>query len=70
MEPLRERMIAELKLKGRAENTHRAYIEGVAKFAAYYNKSPDQLGKDEVRRYLLYLIEEKHLAEGSVINAY
>jgi site-specific recombinase XerD len=63
-------MLAELKLKGREKHTQKAYIENVARFAAYFDKSPDQLGKEEVRRYLLYLIEEKHLAEGSVNVAY
>ena len=70
MTPLRERMLAELKLKGREPNTHRTYLDAVARFAAYYGKSPLQLGKQEVRRYLLYLIEEQHLAESSVNVAY
>ena len=70
MKPLRQRMLAELKLKGREPNTHKTYIDAVARFAAYYGKSPEQLGKDEVRRYLLYLIEEEHLAESSVNVAY
>ena len=70
MTPLRERMIAELKLKGREENTRRSYVEAVARFAAYFHKSPDQLGKDHVRRYLLYLIEDQHLAETSVNSTY
>ncbi len=70
MTTLRERMLAELKLKGREPNTHTAYIAAVARFAAYFHKSPDHLGKEEVRRYLLYLIDELHLAESSVNVAY
>ena len=70
MKPLRRRMLAELKLKGREPNTHKTYIEAVARFAAYFDKSPEQLGKDDVRRYLLYLIEEEHLAASSVNVAY
>lgn len=70
MSPLRQRMLAELKLKGREPNTHTAYIDAVARFAAYFDKSPDQLGKEDVRRYLLYLIEERHLVESSVNVAY
>jgi site-specific recombinase XerD len=63
-------MLAELKMKGREEHTQRAYIDNVARFALYCGKSPDQLGKEEVRQYLLYLIEEKRLAESSVNVAY
>ena len=70
MTTLRERMLAELKLKGREPNTHKSYIDAVARFASYFHTPPDQLGKEEVRRYLLYLIEEQHLAESSVNVAY
>ena len=59
-----------MRLKGRQPNTHKTYIDAVARFAAYYDKSPELLGKAEVRRYLLYLIVEQHLAESSVSVAY
>jgi site-specific recombinase XerD len=70
MTQLRERVLAELKLKGREPNTHKAYLRAVTSFANYFDKSPDRLGAKEVRRYLLYLIEEQHLSESSVNVAY
>lgn len=70
MTPLRDWMVAELKLKSREPNTQKAYLRAVTSFANYFGKSPDRLGAREVRSYLLYLIEEQHLAESSVTAAY
>ena len=57
MTALRQRMIEELKLRNFAVNTQDAYLRAVTKFAEHFGKSPDQLGKDEVRTYLLHLVE-------------
>jgi len=53
MPPLRRRMIQELNLRNFAANTQEAYIRAVAKFAEHYGRSPESLGKEEVRDYLL-----------------
>ncbi len=59
MTALRQRMIEELKLRNFAVNTQEAYLRAVTKFAEHFGKSPDQLGKDEVRTYLLHLVEKR-----------
>lgn len=59
MTALRQRMIEELKLRNFAVNTQDAYLRAVTKFAEHFGKSPDQLGKDEVRTYLLHLVEHR-----------
>ena len=56
MTPLRERMIDDLKLRNRSPRTIEAYILQVARFAKFYNRSPDKLGPEEVRAYQLHLI--------------
>jgi integrase/recombinase XerD len=33
--------------------------------AKYFHKSPEQLGEDELKAYLLYLMKERHLSEGT-----
>ena len=66
MTPLRQRMLEELKVRGRSPNTCRSYIEKIAKFAKHFGKSPEQLGPDEVRAYQLYLIEYKRGSRSQV----
>ena len=59
MTPLRQRMLEDLRIKGRAENTQRSYIEKIKHFAEHFGKSPERLGPDEIRAYQVYLIEYK-----------
>ena len=44
------------------ENLHirncACYIRAVAEFAQHFNKPPDQLGAEEIRRYQLFLLNE------------
>jgi len=62
MTELRQRMLEELRLRNYSPQTVRAYTATVANFARYFHKSPDQLGPEQVRRYQLYLLNEKKLA--------
>ena len=55
--PLRQRMLEDLGLRNYAANTCKAYIWHVAKFSKHFNKSPERLGYEEVRQYLLHLRE-------------
>jgi integrase/recombinase XerD len=50
-------------------NTQTSYVQQVSLFARYFNKSPDQLGPEEIRAYQLHLTNEKKLAPGSVLIA-
>jgi len=50
--------------------THRAPLtHTVAEFAKYFRKSPDQLGPEHVRTYLLFLLNERQLAWGTIQGA-
>ena len=42
--PLREKMLADLQLRGLATKTQEAYIRAVRQLAAHYHKPPDQIG--------------------------
>jgi hypothetical protein len=55
MSALRARMIEDMILAGLAERTREAYVRAVRQLTAFYRRAPDQLGEEDVRRYLLDL---------------
>ena len=56
---LRERMISDMQLRRLSARTIKTYVHHVANFAAFFHKSPEELGPEEIRQYQLYLVEEK-----------
>lgn len=62
MGALRDRMEADLKLLGRAENTQRCYLRCARHFAAHHGRSPERMGESEIKEYLIHLIEEKGIS--------
>jgi integrase/recombinase XerD len=66
MTTLRQRMQEDLRLRNFSERTVRHYTHTVAEFAKYFHKSPDQLGPEHIRTYLLYLLNERKLAWGTI----
>jgi site-specific recombinase XerD len=65
MGKLRDRMLVDLQLNGAKPTTQRTYLREVENLARYFNKSPEQLGEEELKAYLLYLMKERHLSEGT-----
>jgi len=57
--PLRQRMIDDMRMRNLSTNTQDAYVRVVAAFAKQFHRSPDQLGPDHVREYLLQLVRRK-----------
>lgn len=66
MTPLRQRMIDELRLRNYADNTVKRYLDAVQSFARYFRRSPDQLGPEQIRDYLLHLIKDRKAAPNTV----
>ena len=65
MEKLREQMRADLQLSGIKPKTQTDYLREVDNLAKYFNRSPEELGEAELKEYMLYLINERHLSEGT-----
>ena len=60
MTPLRLRLIQEITLRGYSPKTCEAYVHAVAGLAAHYHRSPDLLGDEEIRQYLLEQHTQTH----------
>lgn len=69
MTPLRQRMTEDMRVRNLAVNTQLSYVQQVSLFARHFNRSPEQLGPEEIRAYQVYLTDEKKLAPGSVLIA-
>jgi len=62
MSPLRQRMLQDMQMRNFSPHTQVAYIRGVAQLARFYRRSPDQLDREEIRAYLLHLIQRRQCA--------
>jgi integrase/recombinase XerD len=56
MNPLRRRMIEDMKVRNLSPVTQRCHVHAVAKLAQYFKQSPDRLGLTEVRAYQIHLV--------------
>jgi len=65
MGKLQEQMKADLTLKGYSPHTLAGYLICCRKFAQHFNRSPEEMGHEEIRAFLLYLAEEKQICAGS-----
>lgn len=59
MGELRDRLIEDMKLRRYSGHTQRKYTSCVKGFVAYHHRPADQMGIDEVRAFLLHLVEER-----------
>lgn len=59
LKEISEHMASELKLKGYSPRTVKAYVYHTKRFLLYLQKNPVELEEIDIRRYLLYLLDEK-----------
>ncbi|MBM4144839.1 MAG: integrase, partial [Nitrospira sp.] len=48
--------------------TQTKYLREVSNFAHYFKKSPEELGEEEVKKYLVHLLEDRKLSTGTYKN--
>lgn len=70
MSEMRQRMEEELKLQGRSPCTSKAYVRWVARFAKHYHRSPEPLGGEQVRAFLVDLLKQGKLSRSSMVQAF
>ena len=66
MTHLRQRMIEDMGIRNLADNTQSAYLQQVIAYAAYFHRSPEELGPEAVRSYQLYLMNTRRLSPSSI----
>jgi integrase/recombinase XerD len=66
MTKLRQRMIEDMQLLNMAAATQRNYILHVARFARFYNLSPEHLDLEDIRQFHLHLLNDVHLSPEAV----
>ncbi len=62
MGQLRDRMAEDLNLAGFSPSTQRIYVHYAKKFAKHFMRSPAEMGEEEIRTFLLYLLDERKLS--------
>jgi len=69
MTALRQRMLEDMKIRNLALNTQDCYLLQVSQFARHFGKSPELLGREDIRAYQLHLTQEKKLSPSSITIA-
>jgi len=69
MTPLRQRMSEDMQVRDLSLNTQHSYLQQVSLFARHFGKPPDLLGREDIRTYPVYLINEKKLSPCSIHTA-
>lgn len=62
MGAIEDRMDGDLRLRALSEVTRAEYLRCAKQFVAHYRLSPELLGAEDVRRYLLHLVDNLHFS--------
>ena len=60
MGKLHDQMEGDLILKAYSPHTQKAYLRGARHFARHYMRSPQEMGEQEVRDFLLHLVRDRN----------
>jgi hypothetical protein len=59
-------MIQDMELRSLKENTQKAYVDAVKDLARHYNRSPDLLSEEELRRYFVNLTKVRRCSKSTL----
>jgi len=63
-------MKMDLELKNLSPRTVSCYLACMVHFVRHYGRSPDEMGEEEIRNYLYFLMKEKKTSQSSINQAY
>ena len=66
MTELKKQMIAEMQLRRLSSGTQTAYLRAARELGRYYGRSPEAMTAQEVRGYLLHLMNEGRLSASTI----
>jgi site-specific recombinase XerD len=55
-------MVEDMRLRGFSRKTQESYLHAVASLARHYGSPPDRFNEEQVRGYLLFLVQKKKVA--------
>jgi integrase/recombinase XerD len=70
MGALYDQMKMDLELKNFSPKTITCYLTCMVNFVRHYGRSPVDMGEEEIRKYLHFLIHEKKTSQSSINQAY
>ena len=56
--PLRQQMLQDMGLRNLTPRTQKEYLRWIGKFSSFHKESPGALGLEDIRDYLVYLLDE------------
>jgi site-specific recombinase XerD len=65
MTTLRQRMTEDMQLRGLAPRTQESYLRAVVQLVKHCGKSPEVINEEDLRRYFLYLKNEKQASRST-----
>jgi integrase/recombinase XerD len=66
MTDLRQRMLEDMGIRNLAHNTQLSYLQQVSSYARHFGRSPEKLGREQVRAYQVHLMDVRKLRPSSV----
>ena len=67
---LYDQMKMDLELKNFSPKTVSCYLHWMVQFVRHYDRSPVDMGEEEIRKYLYHLIKVKKVSQSSINQAY
>ena len=69
MTPLRQRMLDDMQMRNLSRGTQMVYVRAVMQLARHYQKSPEQLQREDIRSYLVFLAQQRRVPRAPTTRA-
>lgn len=70
MGKLQDQMQRDLELRNLSSRTKRCYLDWMRRFAGHFRKPPDELGDEEIKGFLHFLLNDRKASQSSMNQAY
>ncbi len=70
MGKLQDQMQRDLELRNLSSRTKRCYLDWMKRFAGHFRKPPDELGDEEIKGFLHFLLNDRKASQSSMNQAY